>query len=118
MTEYYRKVQELIDHIFKKKKVNLDDSTVKEKMFIREQSGNTSQHLATVKVKDPVVALNILESLRAVLLRKKMDMEQDRKDQEHNKSVTASCLDSSNTSQNISSASFISSAASVADVEK
>ena len=42
VTEYFRKVQELIDHIFKKKKANLDDSTVKEKMFIREQSANTS----------------------------------------------------------------------------
>ena len=108
VTEYYRKVQELIDHIFKKKQVNLDDSTVKEKIFIRQQEGNNAQKLATVKVNDPIAALNILESLRAVLLKKKMDMEQNRKDQEHNKSVTASCMDSSNTSQNISSASFMS----------
>jgi len=36
VTQYYRKVKELIDHIFKKKKkVDLDDSSVKEKMFIR-----------------------------------------------------------------------------------
>ena len=36
VTEYYRKVQELIDHIFKKKKkVDLDDSIVKEKIFLK-----------------------------------------------------------------------------------
>ena len=48
--------------------------------------------------------------MRAILLKRKMDLEQDRKDQEHNKSVTVSYMDASgNTSQsNLSAASFMS----------
>lgn len=51
-------------------------------------------------------------------MKKKMDMEQDRKDQEHNISATASYMDSSSTSQNISSASFMSATTDVTQVEK
>ena len=62
-----------------------------------------------MKLSNPEAALKILESLRAVLLKRKMDLEEERKDQEHNKSVSASYMDSSNTSQsNLSGVSFMS----------
>ena len=45
--------------------------------------------------------------MRALLLKRKIDMEQDRKDQEHNQSATVSYMDSSGAS-NLSAASFMS----------
>ena len=61
-----------------------------------------------MKISNPTASLNILESLRALLLGKKAGLEQERKDQEANKSVTVSYMDSSNTSQNQTAASFMS----------
>jgi hypothetical protein len=62
-----------------------------------------------VKVSNPTVALDILQSLRALLLRKKLALDEARKDQEHNKSVSASCIDSS-ASQDVTQGSFMSAA--------
>jgi hypothetical protein len=109
VTDYYRRVQELIDHIFKRKHVENDDPNIKDKIFLRDHKESTAKTLSGIKISSPETALNILESLRAVLLKKKVDLEDDRRNQEHNKSVAASYMDSSsNTSQNVSAASFIS----------
>jgi hypothetical protein len=115
ITEYCRKVEQLIENILGKGGEN-EDPNLQDKLFLKEQEGKDTKYLAKVKVREPNDVLNVLQALRANLLKKKLALEQDRMDQEHkdkDKSVSASCLDASNTSQsqnNLSSASFISAA--------
>ena len=58
-------------------------------------------------MRDPSSALEILSSLRAVLLKRKEALTAQREEQEHHRSMSASAIDQS-TSQNVSSASFVS----------
>ena len=69
--------------------------------------------MSKVKLNNPQAVLGILQSIRAVLLRKKVSLEEARMEQEHNRSVSASCIDSSNasganTTQSMSGISMIS----------
>lgn len=99
----------MIEHIFAINKTNQEDPNLKDRIFVKENEGNNSKKLASLKIKDPEAALGLLQSMRALLLVKKLELEQVRKDQEHNKSATVSQLDASNTSQqNLSGVSFIS----------
>jgi hypothetical protein len=45
---------------------------LKDRIFIKENQGNNSKKLASLKIKDPEAALGMLESLRALLLVKKI----------------------------------------------
>ena len=112
ITQYFRKVQGLIQHIFRVKKDQNDDPNLKDRIFVKEHQHDTAKSLKGTKISNPDVALDILEALRATLLKKKMALQEDRNEQEHNKSVTASYMDASNTSQgsqgNMTAASFMS----------
>ena len=64
-----------------------------------------------MKITNPKTALDILQTIRATLLKKKVNLEEQRRDQEHNKSVSTSYMETSqagNSSQNMSAVSFIS----------
>lgn len=80
-----------------------------DKLFLKEQAEASTKKLGAIKITNPEAALAILQSLRAILLQQKIALEQERKDQEHNKSVSASFMDASNnSSQNLSGTSFMS----------
>lgn len=72
ITNYFRKVEELIDHIFSRENSQNEDPNLKDKQFIKEHQGKDGKALGKVKIKDPQSALDILGALRALLLRKKV----------------------------------------------
>lgn len=78
----------------------------------------TATYLSQIKVRNPKVAFDILEELRILMMKKKMNFENQRQEQEstiftylENKSVSMSCT--SEVSQNVSQGSMLSEATSV-----
>lgn len=87
-------------------------------MFLLSKGSLTANYLSQIKVKDPKIAFNILEELRILMMKKKMNFENQRQEQEsisinylENKSVSMSCT--SEVSQNVSQGSMLSEATSV-----
>lgn len=75
----------------------------------------SAKTLKEIKVADPSTALEILTSMRAVLLRRKEALAAEREEQEHHKSMTASGIDQSSTQNMSQTASFISVATNEGD---
>ena len=60
ITQYFRKIQELIQHIFKVKKDENDDPNLKDRIFVKQHQNDTVKSLKGTKISNPDVALNIL----------------------------------------------------------
>lgn len=69
-------MQQLIDHIYGNSQNN--DPNLQDRLFIKEMQAKTAKTLSNIKVTDPATAMNILTALRALLLKQKLNLEQQR----------------------------------------
>ena len=76
-------------------------------MFLQSKSHLTPSYLAQIKIRNPKIACEMVEEIRILMMKKKLKFEEQREEQEHNKSVPMSFASESG-SQNVSQNSMLS----------
>ena len=76
-------------------------------MFLQGKTHLTPAYLGQIKVRNPKVACEMIEEIRTLMLKKKLKFEEQREEQQHNKSVSMSFASESG-SQNVSQNSMLS----------
>ena len=83
LKKLYRKLEEIARHIVEGEGESLEE---KEKMFLMSKSSLTADYLKKIKVRNPGIALDILEELRILLMKKKPSFEKERQEQDRTSS--------------------------------